>query len=140
MVEASRLGLYRAKCLPQTLDIISRARRMRKNHPLLKSVYILTDGDDDWIEEIRMWLQSEGWNHVWVGKRDVWSDWEDREVGVGVDMEVARRAGVFVGNGVSCSVSHALNKQLTIQFSTTSSNIVLLRSRDGVHPDLTQFW
>lgn len=71
---------------------------------MLKSVYILTDGDDDWIEEIRMWLQSEGWNHVWVGKRDVWSDWEDREVGVGVDMEVARRAGVFVGNGVGCSV------------------------------------
>lgn len=27
--------------------------------------------------------------------------WNEREVGVAVDMEIARRAGVFVGNGVS---------------------------------------
>ncbi|KAK8843501.1 hypothetical protein IAR55_007161 [Kwoniella newhampshirensis] len=124
MVEAARMGLYRAKCLPQTLDIIGRARRMRKNHPLLKSVYILTDAEDSWISEIRMWLQSDGWNHVWIGKNDFYPGWDEREVGVAVDMEVARRAGVFVGNG----------------FSMTSSNIVLLRSRDGIHPDLTQFW
>ncbi|WVR09242.1 hypothetical protein IAU60_006306 [Kwoniella sp. DSM 27419] len=124
MVEATRMGLYRAKCLPQTLEIIARARRMRKNHPLLKSVYILTDAEDAWVQEIRMWLQSEGWDNVWIGKEDVYPDWQDKEVGVAVDMEVGRRAGVFVGNG----------------FSTTSSNIVLLRSRDGVHPDLTQFW
>ncbi|WVQ94802.1 hypothetical protein IAU59_001885 [Kwoniella sp. CBS 9459] len=125
MVEATRMGLYRAKCLPQTLDIIARARRMRKNHPLLRSVYILTDADEDaWVKEIRMWLQSEGWDHVWIGKEDVYPEWQDKEVGVAVDMEVGRRAGVFVGNG----------------FSTTSSNIVLLRSRDGIHPDLTQFW
>ncbi|ORY29109.1 hypothetical protein BCR39DRAFT_565191 [Naematelia encephala] len=124
MVEAARMGLYRAKCLPQTLEIIARARRMRKNHPLLRSIYILTDADNSWAEEIRMWLQSEGWDNVFVGQRDIYPDWQDREVGVAVDMEIARRAGVFVGNG----------------FSTTSSNIVLLRSRDGVHPDLTQFW
>ncbi|WWC64268.1 uncharacterized protein I303_106878 [Kwoniella dejecticola CBS 10117] len=124
MVEATRMGLYKAKCLPETLDIIARARRMRKNHPLLKSVYILTDADDSWIREIRMWLQSEGWDNVWIGRHDIYPDWQDKEVGVAVDMEIARRAGVFVGNG----------------FSTTSSNIVLLRSRDGIHPDLTQFW
>nr|XP_019047872.1 hypothetical protein I302_04492 [Kwoniella bestiolae CBS 10118]OCF26802.1 hypothetical protein I302_04492 [Kwoniella bestiolae CBS 10118] len=124
MVEATRMGLYKAKCLPPTLDIIARARRMRKNHPLLKSVYILTDADDSWINEIRMWLQSEGWDNVWIGKYDIYPEWQDKEVGVAVDMEIARRAGVFVGNG----------------FSTTSSNIVLLRSRDGIHPDLTQLW
>lgn len=99
--EAARMGLYRAKCLPETLEIIARARRMRKNHPLLKSVYILTDADESWTREIRMWLQSEGWERVWVGRDDVYPDWESREVGVAVDMEVARRAGVFVGNGVS---------------------------------------
>lgn len=101
MVEATRLGLYRAKCDPQVLEIIARARRMRKNHPLLKSVYILTDADDAFTEEMRMWLSSEGWDNVWVGKRDVYPDWDDRELGVAVDMEIARRAGVFVGNGVS---------------------------------------
>lgn len=74
---------------------------MRKNHPLLKSVYILTDANDEWIAKLRMWLESEGWDHVWIGREDVWAGWNDREVGVAVDMEVARRAGVFVGNGVS---------------------------------------
>ena len=101
MVEATRLGLYRAKCNPQVLQIIARVRRMRKNHPLLKQVYILTDADDAFTEEMRMWLSSEGWDKVWVGKRDMYPDWDDRELGVAVDMEVARRAGVFVGNGVS---------------------------------------
>lgn len=101
MVEATRLGLYRAKCDPQVLEIIARARRMRKNHPLLRSVYILTDADDAFTEEMAMWLASEGWENVWVGKRDMYPDWDDRELGVAVDMEIARRAGVFVGNGVS---------------------------------------
>lgn len=101
MVEATRLGLYRAKCYPPILEVIARTRRMRKNHPLLKSVYLLTDGDDAYIAEMRMWLSSEGWDRVWVGSKDVYVDKEDREVGVAVDMEVARRAGVFVGNGVS---------------------------------------
>lgn len=103
MVEATRLGLYRAKCNPQILEIIHRVRRMRKNHPLLKQVYIMTDADDAFTEEMRMWLSSEGWDKVWVGRRDIYPDWDDRELGVAVDMEIARRAGVFVGNGVSRS-------------------------------------
>ncbi|RXK35614.1 hypothetical protein M231_07144 [Tremella mesenterica] len=101
MVEATRMGLYRAKCLPEVLDIIGRARRMRKNHPLLRVVYILSDGEDEWAEEVRMWLASEGWDKVWIGKLDVYPSRKEREVGVAVDMEIARRAGVFVGNGVS---------------------------------------
>ena len=99
-VEATRLGLYRAKCFPQILDIITRARRMKKNHPLLKVVYIITDEETPWADEVGMWLRTEGWDAVWMGKEDVYGDWEAREVGIGVDMEVARRAGVFVGNGV----------------------------------------
>lgn len=140
MVEATRLGLYRAKCNPQILDIIARVRRMRKNHPLLKQVYILTDADDAFTEEMRMWLSSEGWDKVWVGKRDLYPEWDDRELGVAVDMEIARRAGVFVGNGVSLLDQPRTVQGADQQFSTTSSNIVLLRQSDSIHPDLTQFW
>jgi hypothetical protein len=142
MVEATRLGLYRAKCNPQILDIIARVRRMRKNHPLLKQVYIMTDADDAFTEEMRMWLSSEGWDKVWVGKRDVYPNWDDRELGVAVDMEIARRAGVFVGNGVSpgLTIIGVRNIADGTQFSTTSSNIVLLRQKESIHPDLTQFW
>jgi hypothetical protein len=100
MVEATRLGLYRAKCMPDHTAIIARARRMRKNHPLLRSIYILTDGPDEWVEETRRWLVSDAWEKVWVGKADIYPNWADREIGIAADMEVARRAGVFVGNGV----------------------------------------
>lgn len=61
----------------------------------------MTDGPDKWVEEVRMWLLSEGWDAVWVGNKDVYPSWQEKEIGVAVDMEVARRAGVFVGNGVS---------------------------------------
>lgn len=81
---------------------------MRKNHPLLRVVYILTDGDDAYIDEMRMWLSSEGWDRVWVGKKDVYGEKEDREIGVAVDMEVARRAGVFVGNGVGSELFESI--------------------------------
>jgi hypothetical protein len=47
-----------------------------------------------------MWLESEGWEHVWVGRDDVWPGGQRERAGQGVDLEVARRAGVFVGNGV----------------------------------------
>lgn len=106
MVEASRLGLYTAKCLPEITAVIARARRMRKNHPLLRSIYIATDGPEEWVEELRSWLISDAWDRVVVGQTDVYPGWDERELGVGVDMEVARRAGVFVGNGVSQACMH----------------------------------
>lgn len=98
MPDAARQGMYNTKCQPPILEIIARARRLRKNHPLLKSVYIVSDASGPALSEARMWLGSEGWEHVLTGRDDVW---QGDEVGEGVDLEVARRAGVFVGNGVS---------------------------------------
>ena len=116
-------GLYNKKCRPPVLDVISRARRLRKNHPLLKSVYVVTDSQRPkqepplpgstssegrepevhrWSDEVRMWLESEGWEHVWIGRDDVWTA---DKAGEGVDLEVSRRAAVYVGNGVSLSYS-----------------------------------
>lgn len=99
MPPASRLGLYTAKCLPDITTVVGRARRMRKNHPLLRTIYVITD-NAAWSEELRRWLLSDGWERVFVGS-DVHSAWGEREMGEVVDMEIARRSGVFVGNGVS---------------------------------------
>lgn len=104
MVEASRLGLYNAKCVPETTAVIARARRMRKNHPILRTIYLITDGTPEWAEELSRWLLSDGWEKVFIAEIDVHAAWTDQEVATAVDVEVARRAGVFVGNGVS----HAL--------------------------------
>lgn len=102
MPAPARMGLYRAKCDPETLEIITRARRMRANHPLLDTIYILSNADYNFIEETKRWLASDGW-HVILTSGDVASQWEDQEIGEAVDTEIARRAGVFVGNGVSLS-------------------------------------
>lgn len=71
---------------------------MRKNHPLLRTIYI---GTDTPLPELRHWLLSDGWDQVIVGPSQVWDGQADWELGEAVDMEIARRAGVFVGNGVS---------------------------------------
>jgi hypothetical protein len=100
MVPAARQGLYLAKCDPPILEIIARARRMRVNHPQLRSIYILSNGDDSgFVAEARKWLESDGWDRV-LTSSDVAYKWDDREVIEAVDTEIARRSGVFVGNGV----------------------------------------
>ncbi|KLT39714.1 hypothetical protein CC85DRAFT_288288 [Cutaneotrichosporon oleaginosum] len=99
MPPPARFGLYAAKCSPGTTAIISRARRMRKNHPILRVIYLVTD-DEGWADELTRWLLSDGWEQVYVAPR-LHNAWKDQEVRPMVDTEVARRAGVFVGNGVS---------------------------------------
>jgi hypothetical protein len=99
MQRAARAGLYAAKCVPATTAVIARARRMRKNHPILRAIYLVTDGEA-WADELTRWLLSDGWEAVYVAS-DVHGAWRDQEVRPMVDTEVARRAGVFVGNGVS---------------------------------------
>lgn len=74
---------------------------MRKNHPLLKSAYIVTDAPKKWVDELKKWLLSEGWEKVWLGKKDLWGGSAEREMGQMIELEMARRAGVYVGNGVS---------------------------------------
>lgn len=99
-VEATRLGVYVVKCQPDYTAIIHRARRLRKNHPLLRTVYLITNpaGESSFVEEVRKWLRSDAWNEVYAGAGDFGVNGIER---AGVDVEVARRAGVFVGNGVS---------------------------------------
>ncbi|KAJ9126720.1 hypothetical protein QFC24_001751 [Naganishia onofrii] len=102
MPKPAVLGLYRAKCDPETLEIIARARRMRVNHPLLNTIYILSNADYNFIEETKKWLASDGW-HTILTSSDIVSEFDDQEVGEAVDTEIARRSGVFVGNGVCLS-------------------------------------
>ncbi|KAJ9106373.1 hypothetical protein QFC21_001519 [Naganishia friedmannii] len=104
MPKPAILGLYRAKCDPETLEIIARARRMRANHPLLNTIYILSNADYNFVEEVRRWLSSDGW-HTILTSSDIVSEFNDQEVGEAVDTEIARRSGVFVGNGVRHSSS-----------------------------------
>jgi hypothetical protein len=145
MPAAARQGFYVAKCEPPILEIIARARRLRANHPALNSIYILSNGDYGYVAEARKWLESDGWDRV-LTSADVAYKWEDREIVEAVDTEIARRSGVFVGNGVShekCGLKRVAdpdNAASFAQFSALSSNVALLRNADGKHTDFTQYW
>jgi hypothetical protein len=68
----------------------------------LDVLYVLTNADAAWVKEFALTVQGEGWGTV-VGSPDLILNDEQTEVAMAVDMEIARRAEVFIGNGVSLS-------------------------------------
>jgi len=68
-------------------------------------------------------------------------DSEAKWVSMAVDMALAQRAEVFVGNGVSCLYLfiYVTNDDL-VQFSSLTSNDVLLRMAQGMEAESNRFW
>ncbi|TFK19551.1 hypothetical protein FA15DRAFT_674319 [Coprinopsis marcescibilis] len=128
---------YMKRCLPSVQEVVERAGEVKKDWeathakdpslgstPLAK-VLILSNGWTSDVERLQDSLRVNGWEVV-DRKEDKEEsrnslvdsrlDWEERDVGDAIDMGLAQRADVFLGNG----------------FSTFSGNIILLRLADGV--------
>jgi len=158
-----------ARCWPEIEQIVNRLKEIRRLHPGLESVFILTNGKKDWVDRLkRALLQGEageediemppgdeasgleeiskelppvlpgairvqplppslsvkaGWKAVYTSK-DLQLLWTEREIDQAVDMEIARRAEVFLGNG----------------FSSLTSNIVMLRLSDSTPIENVRYW
>jgi hypothetical protein len=67
----------------------------------LDVVYILSNEKGAWIDGLKKMLQKDGWTVA--ASQDLVLNAEQKDVGMAVDMEIARRATGFVGNGVSLS-------------------------------------
>lgn len=79
----------------------SRREYVRAGHGrTLDVIYILTNDQSEWLTELKARLKGEGWSTL-VTTADLILDAEGIEVGMAVDMEIARKAAVFIGNGVS---------------------------------------
>ncbi|KAH9012602.1 hypothetical protein EDB83DRAFT_2233677 [Lactarius deliciosus] len=100
---------YPARCFPDIAQIVTRVREVRAallpTTPLLR-VYMLTNGRPKWLAELKEALQkdarSEGldeWTHIGTS-RDLRLTREQQHNAQAVDMAVAQRAEVFLGNGV----------------------------------------
>jgi hypothetical protein len=63
----------------------------------------MTDAKPDWIKQFSAKMKKDGWATV-IGSSDLELDDQQTEAGMAVDMEIARKAEVFIGNGVSHSV------------------------------------
>ncbi|GLB38601.1 hypothetical protein LshimejAT787_0504660 [Lyophyllum shimeji] len=119
------------RCLPDFDAIIKKARDSRDDYVkaapgkrrTLDIMYLLTNEKGEWIEKLKKALKKDGW-HTIVTSNDLELDSEGVDTGMAIDMDIARKAAVFVGNG----------------WSSFTSNINHRRLVDGKEPISIRFW
>lgn len=106
-----RREYYMQHCLPTVSQTVDRLHVIRAEHEerqsrgekaKLKRVYVMTNewAGSGWLRDLRRGLKEDGWEEV-MGSGGLGLDGEQRYVSGAVDMGIAERAEVFVGNGVS---------------------------------------
>ena len=152
---------FRAHCFPDLEQIVSRVREVRAlllPTTKLTRVYTLTNGRPEWLEELKDALQEdarrkglEEWEHIWTS-RDLRLTGEQKHNSQAVDMAIAQRAEVFIGNGVRhlafvcCCRSTVWFIDLGadcfcfVKFSSLTSNVVVLRAAQDYPWNKTRFW
>ena len=70
----------------------------------LRRLFIMTNGERGWVASLKQRLYQEGgWDSI-LSSRDLVLSPEQKAVAQTVDMAIAQRAAVFLGNGVSLFV------------------------------------
>jgi hypothetical protein len=103
---------YLEHCLPTTEQIVARLHDIRAQHPELRRVYVLSN---DWawaLEGLKGALEDDGWEDL-VSSVDIQLDAQQYYVATAVDMAIAEKAEVFVGNGVSTHLITSMGSVLT---------------------------
>ncbi|KAF7360689.1 hypothetical protein MVEN_00800700 [Mycena venus] len=101
---------FLARCWPDHARVVEKVAEARRDYlthaqsmngtlrvPTLDILYVLTNEKSASIEELRNALQLDGWT---------------MDVSMAVDMEIARRSAVFVGNGWSSFTSNIVYQRL----------------------------
>lgn len=101
------MQLYLERCYPSIEQIVEKVRQVRTEAAdPLRYLYIMTNGATSWVEELKTALENDiGWDQV-SSSRDLNVTWEQKFLTQALDMFVAQRAQVFIGNGVSVLLSH----------------------------------
>jgi hypothetical protein len=89
-------------CLPTAEQIVEKLRSVRAENPGLRRVYVLTNAWGWWLNGLKAALQEDGWEDL-NSSLDVQLDAAQIQVAMAVDMAIAEKAEVFIGNGVSVS-------------------------------------
>ena len=70
----------------------------------LRRLFIMTNGERGWVASLKQRLYQEGgWDNI-LSSRDLVLSPEQKAVAQTVDMAIAQRAAVFLGNGVSSCI------------------------------------
>ncbi|KAG5735191.1 Myosin-1, partial [Termitomyces sp. T112] len=107
------------RCLPDSDTIIKKARNSRDDYVkaspgrrrTLDIMYLLTNEKGEWMEKLKAALHKDGWNTI-VTSNDLELDSEGVDTNMAIDMEIARKAAVFVGNGWSSFTSNINHRRL----------------------------
>ena len=94
--------MYMQRCLPTIEQIVEKVKEVRRSSAGkgLRNVYIMSNGSPSWISKLKAALRAKhDWAHV-ASSRDLMLTPEQKYVSQALDMLVAQRAQVFIGNGV----------------------------------------
>ncbi|KII83763.1 hypothetical protein PLICRDRAFT_440474 [Plicaturopsis crispa FD-325 SS-3] len=111
----ANVALYMEHCWPTSDAIIVKVREVRASYVaagkdrLLDVMYLLTNGEQEWLELLKYALRREGWHNI-VTSKDLQLDREQFGVNMAVDMDIARQAAVFIGNGVDAFLTSCAPK------------------------------
>ncbi|KAJ7904848.1 hypothetical protein B0H13DRAFT_1620551 [Mycena leptocephala] len=115
--DPKRVDTMLAHCLPTGAQIVKKIHEAREDYVkagpgrLLDVLYLLTNEQDAWVDEIKDELRKAGWYTI-VSTRDLQLDVEQTDVSMAIDMQMARKAAVFIGNGWSSFTSNIIHQRL----------------------------
>ena len=92
---------YRRRCSPTFDEIMMKIKQARDSYDgALDMLYLLTNEKGQWLDDLVSALRKAGWSTI-VTSRDLeLVTSEEEEIAMIVDMEIARQAAMFIGNGV----------------------------------------
>lgn len=106
----TREQLLHLHCWVRMDGIRDKLATVRRAHPGLEDVYLMTNGEDRWVGGLIELLLEDGWKSVRSSKELVLSD-AARAASPGVDMAVGNWAEVFIGNGVrKCTLNGGVRR------------------------------
>jgi hypothetical protein len=94
---------YAKSCYPSIEEIVQKVADVKRTKAgsRLTNIYIMTNGKQPWLGELKQALHKSGnWNKISTS-RELKVTWEQKYVVQSIDMVVGQRADVFIGNGVS---------------------------------------
>jgi len=121
---------YLEHCWPTPEALLQKIHTAREEYiaasspgTVLDIMYILTNQAGDWLDELKRELQKDGYNTI-VTSRDLVLDQDQIGVNMAIDMDISRRAAVFIGNGVSAVFLYVLMPGILICFSGPHSRVI----------------
>ncbi|KAF6745369.1 hypothetical protein DFP72DRAFT_974289 [Ephemerocybe angulata] len=127
------IAKFKLHCLPEMDQIIKRIEGAREDWEkdvfvgktleshYINTIFILTNASPEWHDEFVEKLKHDHKWRVVTSHNITFGNSQEKDVGMAVDMEIARRAGIFLGNGWSSFTSNIIHQRLVDKKSVLSN-------------------